>query len=185
MRGWPLRAIPTVAQARASTGSNLAWWSWPWPWCLALGVNTHQSALSRSLATTKFVESPHSEMRLRTRRVTRWRDRKMKLRWTAEAYLDRQKHFSRIMGHRGIWALKSALRPDHTWVDAAVEANHAGRALIAAASWSAIRGECCGDPQLCLGHAPNERWELSMDHTDRFRKWQPRGGLCGIDIKRL
>ena len=42
-------------------------------------------ALRRGLATTNIIESPHAGVRQRTRRVSRWRDVTMVLRWTATA----------------------------------------------------------------------------------------------------
>jgi putative transposase len=90
-------------------------------------------ALRRCLATTNLVESSHAGMRLRTRRVTHWQDGQMILRWAAAAYLQTEKNFRRIMGYRDLWILAAALRPEHTRVDAADEANNAG-ALQTAAS---------------------------------------------------
>jgi len=44
-------------------------------------------SLASCLVATNVIESPHSGMRLRTRRVCRWRDGKMVLRWAAAALL--------------------------------------------------------------------------------------------------
>ena len=68
------------------------------------------ATLRRCLGTTNLVESPNAGMRLRTRRVTRWRDTKMILRWAAAAYLETEKHFHRIMGYKSLWVLEAALR---------------------------------------------------------------------------
>jgi len=38
-------------------------------------------SLARCLGSTNIIESPHSGVRLRTRRVCRWRNGKMALRW--------------------------------------------------------------------------------------------------------
>jgi hypothetical protein len=46
---------------------------------------------------------------MRTRRVTRWRDGAMALRWAATALVETQKHFRRIMGYEHLWMLKSYL----------------------------------------------------------------------------
>ena len=70
-----------------------------------LGVS---SALSRCLCTTNLIESPHAGVRLRTRRVSRWRDGHMVLRWAA-AFLATEKKFRRIMGYRDLWMLKAYL----------------------------------------------------------------------------
>ena len=68
--------------------------------------------LRRCLGTTNIVESPTSGVRLRTRRVTNWRNGQMVLRWAAAAYLDTEKSFRRIMGYRDLWILKAALDED-------------------------------------------------------------------------
>jgi len=70
------------------------------------------ATLRRCLGTTNLVESPNAGMRLRTRRVTRWRDTKMILRWAAAAYLETEKHFRRIMGYQSLWMLEAALREE-------------------------------------------------------------------------
>jgi transposase-like protein len=54
--------------------------------------------LHRCLCTTNVIESPHSGLRQKTRRVTRWRDGSMVLRWCASALLATEKNFRRIMG---------------------------------------------------------------------------------------
>ena len=77
--------------------------------------------LRRCLATTNLIESPGSGVRLRTRRVCRWRDGQMVLRWAAGAYLATEKSFRRIMGHEQLWMLKSYL--DQNQEAATVAAN--------------------------------------------------------------
>jgi transposase-like protein len=47
-------------------------------------------------------------VRGRTRRVSRWRDAAMVLRWSATAFLECEKRFRRIMGHRDLWMLEQA-----------------------------------------------------------------------------
>ena len=66
-------------------------------------------SLRRCLTTTNIIESPHSGVRKRTSRVSRWRDSKMVLRWAAAAFLDAESHFHRIMGYRDLWQLKAYL----------------------------------------------------------------------------
>jgi putative transposase len=66
-------------------------------------------ALCRCLCSTNIIESPHSGVRLRTRRVCRWRDGKMVLRWAAAAFLITEKSFRKIQGYRDLWMLKAAL----------------------------------------------------------------------------
>lgn len=67
------------------------------------------SSLARCLCSTNVIESPHSGVRLRTRRVCRWRDGKMVLRWAAAAWLMTEASFNRIMGYRDLWMLEAAL----------------------------------------------------------------------------
>jgi transposase-like protein len=67
------------------------------------------SSLSRGLVSTNVIESPHSGVRLRTRRVCRWRDGKMVLRWAAAALLLTEKNFRRLRGYQDLWMLKAAL----------------------------------------------------------------------------
>ena len=65
--------------------------------------------LARCLVTTNIIESPHSGVRLRTRRVCRWRDGQMVLRWAAAALLMTEGNFRRVMGYRDLWMLEAAL----------------------------------------------------------------------------
>lgn len=66
-------------------------------------------SLARCLVSTNVIESPHSGVRLRTRRICRWRDGKMVLRWAAAALLMTEQNFRKIMGYRDLWMLKAAL----------------------------------------------------------------------------
>ncbi len=70
--------------------------------------------LSRCLVSTNVIESPHSGVRLRTRKVCRWRDGQMVLRWAAAALLMTEQNFRRIMGYRDLWMLKAALEENQT-----------------------------------------------------------------------
>lgn len=74
------------------------------------------SSLRLCLGTTNIIESPHSGVRLRTGRVSRWRDGQMVLRWVASAFLQTEKHFRRIQGYRDLWMLQAKLR-DQVTVD--------------------------------------------------------------------
>jgi len=69
--------------------------------------------LRRCLVTTNLIENPHSGVRRGTRRVSRWKDGKMALRWAAAAFLDVEKRFRRIMGYRDLWTLKAILDEKH------------------------------------------------------------------------
>ena len=66
-------------------------------------------SLQRGLATTNIIESPNGGVRRRSGRVSRWRDGQMVLRWAAASFLDAEKNFRRIMGHRELWILEAAL----------------------------------------------------------------------------
>jgi putative transposase len=66
-------------------------------------------SLHRCLATTNLIESSQSGVRMRTRRVCRWRA-SMPARWVAAAFLATENNFRRIMGYRDLWALKAILR---------------------------------------------------------------------------
>jgi len=66
-------------------------------------------ALTRCLCTTNIIESPHSGVRMRTRRVCNWQDGQMVLRWATAAFLETEKHFQKIGGHKQLWMLKSYL----------------------------------------------------------------------------
>ena len=70
--------------------------------------------LRRCLATTNIVESPTAGVRLRTRRVTNWRNGEMVLRWAAAAYLETEKSFRRIIGYQELWTLKAVLDEDRS-----------------------------------------------------------------------
>ena len=50
-------------------------------------------SLSRHLVSTNVIESPHSGVRLRTRRLCWWRDGQVVLRWAASALLVTEQHF--------------------------------------------------------------------------------------------
>lgn len=71
-------------------------------------------SLARCLVSTNVIESPHSGVRLRTRKICRWRDGKMVLRWAAAALLMTEKNFRRIMGYRDLWMLKAVLDRNST-----------------------------------------------------------------------
>ena len=66
-------------------------------------------SLHRCLATTNLIESPQSGVRMRTRRVRRWRDAAMVQRWAAASFLATEKNFRRIMGWKDLWQLETIL----------------------------------------------------------------------------
>src|SRR5439155_25492534 len=51
----------------------------------------------------------HAGVRMRTRRVCRWRDSGMVKRWMASALLATEKNFRKIMGYRDLWTLDAIL----------------------------------------------------------------------------
>jgi len=67
------------------------------------------ASLRRSLGTTNIIESPHSGVRMRTRRVTNWQDGAMVVRWAASGFLATEKNFRRMMGYADLWILAAAL----------------------------------------------------------------------------
>ena len=77
--------------------------------------------LRRCLATTNLIESPQSGVRQRTRRVMRWKDGAMALRWAATALVETEKRFRRIMGYQQLWILKSYLDRPQTNEDPAAD----------------------------------------------------------------
>ena len=56
------------------------------------------SSLRLCLGTTNLIESPHSGVRLRSGRVSRWRNGPMVLHWVASTFLQTEKHFNRSEG---------------------------------------------------------------------------------------
>jgi len=66
-------------------------------------------SLRRCLATTNLIDSTHSGVRQRTRRVTNWKNGSMALRWAAASFVETEKNYRRIMGYRDLWMLKAHL----------------------------------------------------------------------------
>lgn len=65
--------------------------------------------LVRSLASTNIIENPNGGVRRVTHRVCRWRDAEMAKRWAAVGFLEAERRFHRIQGHRDLWILAQAL----------------------------------------------------------------------------
>ncbi len=65
--------------------------------------------LLRCLSTTNIIESPHSGVRMRTRRVSNWQDGNMVMRWAVAGFLATEQNFQRLSGYKQIWMLKSYL----------------------------------------------------------------------------
>ena len=66
--------------------------------------------LRRCLGTTNLIESPNSGIRRGTRRVTRWQDHGMVVRWVGASLLKMEKNFRRIMGYQQLWILDTKLQ---------------------------------------------------------------------------
>ena len=67
--------------------------------------------LARCLATTNIIESPNSQVRRVSGRVTNYRNAEMTMRWAAAGFLEAEKAFRRLRGHASIPALIRVLRP--------------------------------------------------------------------------
>jgi transposase-like protein len=67
--------------------------------------------LARCLATTNVIESPNSAVRRVSGRVTRYRDASMAMRWVAAGFLEAEKSFRRLRGHKQIPQFIQAMRP--------------------------------------------------------------------------
>jgi putative transposase len=68
------------------------------------------SSLARCLGSTNIIENPNGGVRTRTRRVSRWQDPQMALRWSATAFIECEKKFRKIMGYRDLWMLIAKLK---------------------------------------------------------------------------
>ena len=68
------------------------------------------ATVMRCLTTTNIIENPNGTVRRQTRRVNRWQDGAMVLRWAASALLNAEKKFRRVSGHGELWMLKNALK---------------------------------------------------------------------------
>lgn len=66
-------------------------------------------SLMRCLASTNVIENLNGAVRRVTHRVSRYRDAAMALRWTATGFLEAEKSFRKIQGHRQLWVLGAAL----------------------------------------------------------------------------
>ena len=74
-------------------------------------------SLTRCLCTTNIIENPNRAVRRVSRRVCRYRDADMALRWTATRFLEVEKPFRRRQGAKNLWILASALGLNVTGID--------------------------------------------------------------------
>jgi putative transposase len=65
--------------------------------------------LVRCLCSTNVIESSFSGARNKTRRVTRWQDGAMALRWAAAGLVATEKKFRKLQGHQLLWMLRAYL----------------------------------------------------------------------------
>jgi putative transposase len=77
--------------------------------------------LERTLVTTNAIENLIGSFRNLSRRVRRWKDGKMILRWAATALIEASKQFRRLRGHAGMNKLVAALRAHDAVLDGAVD----------------------------------------------------------------
>ena len=66
-------------------------------------------ALRRCLTTTNIIDSSHAGVRQHTRRVSRWRNGAMAVRWAATTFCETEKNFRRLTGYQHLWMLKAHL----------------------------------------------------------------------------
>jgi transposase-like protein len=65
--------------------------------------------LRRCLGSTNLIDSTHSGVRQKTKRITNWQSGSMVLRWAAAAFLATEQRYRRILGYRQLWILKAHL----------------------------------------------------------------------------
>jgi transposase-like protein len=68
------------------------------------------ASLMKCLTTTNIIENPNGTVRRQTRRVSRWQDGAMVLRWAASSFLNAEKKFRRVSGYAELWILENALK---------------------------------------------------------------------------
>jgi len=68
--------------------------------------------LRKCLGSTNLIDSTHSGVRQKTRRVTHWKNGSMALRWAAASFVETEKSYRRIIGCDQLWMLKAHL-DDH------------------------------------------------------------------------
>ncbi len=65
--------------------------------------------LRRCLGSTNLIDSTHSGVRQKTKRITNWQSGSMVLRWAAAAFMATEQRYRRILGYRQLWILKAHL----------------------------------------------------------------------------
>ena len=64
----------------------------------------------RCLGTTHIIDSLHSGIRTRNRRVNRWKHTPMVLRWAAAWFLDAEQRFRKILGYGDLRMLQAKIK---------------------------------------------------------------------------
>ena len=62
--------------------------------------------LRKCLGTTNLIDSTHSGVRQKTRRVTNWANGAMALRWAAACFVETERNYRRIAGFDQLWMLR-------------------------------------------------------------------------------
>ena len=62
------------------------------------GLDPGRRRLRKCLGTTNVIDSTHSGVRQKTRRVTNWKNGAMALRWAAASLVETEKNYLRIVG---------------------------------------------------------------------------------------
>ena len=65
--------------------------------------------LRKCLGSTNLIDSTHSGVRQKTRRVTNWKNGAMALRWAAASFVETEKSYRRIIGYDQLWMLRAHL----------------------------------------------------------------------------
>ena len=74
-------------------------------------------SLTRCLCTTNIIENQDGAVRRVSRRVCRYCNADMALRWTVSRFLEAEKSLRRIQGAKDLWILASALGRNVTGID--------------------------------------------------------------------
>ena len=71
--------------------------------------HTGGHVIRKCLGTANVIDSTHSGVRQKTRRVTQWENGAMALRWAAASFVETEKSYRRIVGFDQLWMLKAHL----------------------------------------------------------------------------
>ena len=94
-------------------------------------------ALRRCLTTTNIIDSSHAGVRGHTRRVSRWQNEAMAVRWAAVMFRETEKHYRRITGYDHLWMLKAHLDDED---GALAELQKAGQCVVVLADFQLPAG---------------------------------------------